>query len=54
MPRRKTYPEKTQASFRAGTFDRIEPLIDREKEDRTDFIREAVDREIQRRERLKK
>lgn len=53
MARRKQYPEKQVASFEAGTFERIERVIDRDKEDRTDFFREAVDRELKRRERQK-
>ncbi len=41
-----------QARFPAGTFDRIAAaLVD--KEDRTDFVREAVERELKRRERQK-
>ena len=51
MPRRKQYPDKALASFPPGTFDRIEAVIDREKEDRTDFFREAVAQELKRRER---
>ncbi|MEO1658142.1 MAG: hypothetical protein AAFR65_10490 [Pseudomonadota bacterium] len=53
MPRRISYPDKATATFPAGTFERIERLLDREVEDRTDFFREAIEREIRRRERLK-
>jgi hypothetical protein len=38
-----------QARFRKGTFGRIEAVM-RPDEDRTEFVREAVDREIERRE----
>lgn len=42
--------EQTPARFRAGTLSRIDAvLIDKEK--RSDFIREAVERELERRER---
>ena len=37
------------ARFAAGTFTRIEAVL-AEDEDRTDFVREAVEREIKRRE----
>lgn len=53
MPRRKQFPDKAVAAFPRGTFDRIEEVIDREEEDRTDFFREAVERELRRRERGK-
>ena len=39
-----------QARFPEGTFDRIEAVL-AEAEDRTDFVREAVERELKRRER---
>lgn len=54
MARRKPYPDKQVASFPDGTFARIEALLDRTVEDRTDFFREAVKREIARRERAEK
>jgi hypothetical protein len=38
-----------QARFSAGTFERIAKAL-REGEDRTDFVREAVERELTRRE----
>ena len=37
------------ARFTAGTFARIEAVLDKD-EDRTDFVREAVERKIKRRE----
>jgi hypothetical protein len=38
-----------QARFPAGTFERIGQVI-RDTEDRTDFVRLAVERELRRRE----
>jgi hypothetical protein len=38
------------ARFEAGTFERMD-AVRSEDEDRTDFIREAVERELKRRER---
>jgi hypothetical protein len=38
------------ARFPAGTFKRIKTVLS-ENEDRTDFVREAVERELKRRER---
>jgi hypothetical protein len=46
-PRR--WAEDMQARFPAGTFKRIEAVL-RADEDRTDFVREAVERELHRRE----
>jgi hypothetical protein len=40
------------ARFAAGTFARIETVLG-ETEDRTDFVREAVERELVRREKRK-
>ena len=40
------------ARFAAGTFGRIEAVLT-ENEDRTDFVREAVERELARREKRK-
>jgi len=40
-----------QARFPGGTFERITASL-RDNEDRTDFVREAVERELKRRERL--
>ena len=48
--RKKQWAEDMQARFAGGTFERIAPLLG-PGEDRTDFVREAVDREIKRRER---
>jgi hypothetical protein len=50
--RKKLYSENTLARFPKGTLERIAAVL-REGEDRTDFFREAVDRELRRRERLK-
>jgi hypothetical protein len=47
--RKKLWTEAMVARFSAGTFARIYALL-REGEDRTDFVREAVDRELSRRE----
>ena len=52
MGRKKINDEQTPARFPVGTLAHIDALLD-EKEKRSDFIREAVDREIRRRERLK-
>lgn len=54
MPRRKgrkkQWSEDMQARFPEGTFERIVAVLG-EKEDRTDFVRTAVERELKRRER---
>jgi hypothetical protein len=50
MGRIKRWAEDMQARFAEGTFARID-AVKGEKEDRTDFIREAVERELKRRER---
>jgi len=50
MGRAKRWSEDMQARFPDGTFDRIEAVLD-EGEDRTDFVRQAVERELKRRER---
>lgn len=50
MGRLKKWAEDMQARFPEGTFARIESVLE-EGEDRTDFVREAVDRELKRRER---
>jgi len=52
MPRRKRWSEDMIARFAAGTFARIETVL-RETEDRTDFVREAVERELVRRKKRK-
>jgi hypothetical protein len=51
--RKKRWSEDMQARFEAGTFARIEAVLD-EAEDRTDFVRAAVERELERRERRAK
>jgi len=48
--RKKINDEQTPARFPAGTLDRIDRVLE-PKEKRSDLIREAVDREISRRER---
>lgn len=48
--RKKRWAEDMQARFAEGTFDRIAAVLT-EDEDRTDFVRDAVEREILRRER---
>jgi hypothetical protein len=50
MGRIKRWAEDMQARFSEGTFARIEAVLG-EGEDRTDFVREAVERELKRRER---
>lgn len=50
MGRKKINEEQTPARLPAGTLDRIDSvLIDGEK--RSDLIREAIEREVRRRER---
>lgn len=49
MGRKKQWAEDMQARFPEGTFDRIAALLESD-EDRTDFVRAAVAREIKRRE----
>jgi hypothetical protein len=43
------WSENMQARFPAGTFERIAKVLT-EGEDRTDFVRQAVERELKRRE----
>lgn len=50
MGRKKMWAEDMQARFPAGTFERIEAALE-DGEDRTDFVRQAVERELKRRER---
>lgn len=50
MGRTKRWSEDMQARFPDGTFDRIEAVLEN-GEDRTDFVRAAVERELKRRER---
>ena len=47
------YAEQMQMRFPAGIFARIEAVLT-EDEDRTDFVREAVARELKRREKQKR
>lgn len=49
MGRTKRWAEDMQARFPEGTFDRIEAVLE-ESEDRTDFVRVAVEKELKRRE----
>jgi hypothetical protein len=49
MGRKKLWPERTAIKFPAGTFERIAAILD-EGEDRMTFMREAVEREVERRE----
>jgi hypothetical protein len=49
MAAKKKWAEDMQARFPKGTFARIAAVLAR-YEDRTDFVREAVERELQRRE----
>ena len=50
MGRKKMWAEDMQARFPEGTFARIEAVLE-DSEDRTDFVRVAVERELRRRER---
>jgi hypothetical protein len=52
MGRKKEWREDMQARFPEGTFARIEAVLGG-GEDRTDFVRAAVERELKRRERAK-
>lgn len=52
MGRSRINDEQTPARFPLGTLARIEALL-QPKEKRSDFIREAVEREIKRRDRAK-
>lgn len=49
MGRRKRWTEEMQARFEEGTFARVAAVLDH-GEDRTDFVREAVESELCRRE----
>lgn len=51
--RKKINAEQTPARFGAGTLKRIDAVLG-EKENRSDFIRRAVERELQLRERGKR
>lgn len=48
--RKKLWTEDMQARFPEGTFERIGAVLEND-EDRTDFVRLAVERELRRRER---
>jgi hypothetical protein len=47
--RKKRWNEDMQARFPEGTFERIAAVLEKD-EDRTDFVRKAVTRELARRE----
>jgi hypothetical protein len=54
MGRKKRWHDVMGAKFPAGTFKRIAAVLKKDKdkkEDRTDFVREAVEKELKRRER---
>lgn len=53
MGRKKLWSEDMQARFPEGTFEAIDAVLD-ELETRTDFVRIAVQMELQRREKEKK
>jgi hypothetical protein len=53
MGRKKRWPERTAIKFADGTFERIAAVLN-EDEDRMAFMREAVERELERRERAPK
>ena len=53
MARKKKFTEVTPARFSPGTFERIERVLG-PTEDRADFIREAVETELDKRERAAK
>lgn len=53
MGRKLKFPEKAVCAFKRGTFEAIHAVLD-ETEDRTDFVREAVARELTRRDKIKK
>ena len=52
MGRKKLWAEDMVARFPEGTFERIKAVLVG-KEDRTDFVREAVERELKRREKAR-
>ena len=49
MGRKKRWPERTAIKFAAGTFERIAAVL-ADGEDRMAFMREAVQHEIERRQ----
>lgn len=52
MGRKKLWSEDMVARFAEGTFQRMD-AVRAEDEGRTDFVREAVERELKRRERIR-
>jgi hypothetical protein len=52
MGRKRLWHEDVQARFPKGTLARIKAVL-ATTEDRTDFIRAAIERELKRREKLK-
>lgn len=50
MGRKRINEEQTPARLPAGTLDRIDAVLE-ESENRSDFLRMAVERELKRRER---
>jgi hypothetical protein len=52
MGRKMLYPDKIIAPLPAGSLDRIKAVL-QEGEDKTDLLREAIERELKRRERDK-
>ena len=50
MGRKAKFPERRIGAYPPGTLERIKEVLG-ETEDMTDFFREAVDRELKRRER---
>lgn len=50
MARPKKYVEDMVARFAEGTFERIKSVLAKD-EDRADFVRDAVEKELRRRER---
>lgn len=50
MGRKKLWADTMEAKFPPGTFDRIEGVL-ADDEERTAFVRTAVERELKRRER---
>jgi hypothetical protein len=51
MGRKQINDEQMPGRFRAGTLARMDAVL-KEREKRSDLLRQAVDRELQRRERL--
>lgn len=51
MPPRKKFTQEMLARFPPGTFERIEAVLG-PSEDRADLVRDAVERELRRREKL--